>query len=270
MEHVGPAKKLRLTPEARRERTRSMLRGSALTVAALAVGIAVVTAGIILLLGQGPVEVPVPNVVGQPSDEAVALLRQAGLQGKEMAEIYSDTVPPGVVAKQRPEASMTVKEGRLVELTVSRGPRTVKVPSLVGKSVSEAQDWIQRSFLRVGEIHRIASEDPEDTVLAQNPEASVVADRDAAVNLQVSGGSDYGTWQSPRGQRWVFQRLSFVVPMGDDMQRVRVVLEGDTEEVVYDELHRPGDKISLDLKGKRGTQVKVYLEEKRIFEQELR
>jgi hypothetical protein len=54
------------------------------------------------------------------------------------------------------------------------------------------------------------------------------------------------------------------------MRRVRVILAGDTEETVYEQLHRPGDKVSLDLHGKRGTQVKVYLDEKKVFEQELR
>jgi hypothetical protein len=39
---------------------------------------------------------------------------------------------------------------------------------------------------------------------------------------------------------------------------------------VLDELRRPGEVVSLDIRGKRGTQVKIYLEEKKVFQQELR
>jgi serine/threonine-protein kinase len=269
MDHARPARKLEMTPEARRERRRAIWRGSAGTLATLAVVLAAVTAGTILLLGQGPAEVTVPNVVGQSQDQAVALLKSAGLEGQDMAEIYSDE-PPNQVIKQRPEAQMAVKQGRMVELTLSKGPKTVKVPSLVGKSVTEAQDWIQKSYLKVGTIHHQASEEPEDTVLSQTPEAGTMADRDSEVALAVSGGADYGTWQSPSGAHWVFRSLSLVVPAGEDSQRVRVVLQNDTEDTVYDELHRPGDKVSLDVHGKRGTQVKVYLDEKRVYEEELR
>ena len=270
MPHPHSARNLRLTPEARRERTRNIVRGAGLSLAILAVTIAVVTAGVILALGHGPAEAVVPNVVGQTLDQATTTLKHVGLEGKQMSEIFSDTVDEGVVAKQRPDPQMTVKQGRLVELTVSRGPKSVKMPALRGKSVTEAQDFIQRSYLKMGDLHRIASDEPEDTVLTQTPEAGTVVDRDSQVNLQASGGADFGTWRTSGGQKWVFMRLTLVVPAGEDMQGVRVVLAGDSDDVVYDELHRPGEKVSLDIRGKRGTQVKVYLEEKKVFEQELR
>ena len=125
-------RKLRMTPEARRERRRNLTWGGLVTLAAVAVMLVVVTAGVILLLGQGPPEVRVPKVVGQAAKDAIKLLRNSGLEGKETAVVYSDTAAPGLVAKQRPESGMTVREGRLVELTVSRGPRTVKAPKLKG------------------------------------------------------------------------------------------------------------------------------------------
>jgi eukaryotic-like serine/threonine-protein kinase len=270
MRHARTARNLRLTPEARRERRRNIVRGVALSVAILAVTLALVTAGVIVALGHGPSEVVVPNIVGQTFDQATATLKRVGLEGKQMSEIFSDKVDEGVVAKQRPDPQMTVKQGRLIELTVSRGPKSVKVPALVGKSVTEAQEFLQRSYLKLGDLHRIASGEPADTVLVQTPEAGTVVDRDSKVNLQASGGADFGTWRTSGGQKWVFMRLTLVVPAGEDMQGVRVVLESDNDETVYDELHRPGEKVSLDIRGKRGTQVKVYLEEKKVFEQELR
>jgi eukaryotic-like serine/threonine-protein kinase len=261
--------RLRLTRTAQRERRRDLVWGSLVTLAALAVTLAVVTAVVILLLGHGPAEVSVPNVVGQAEDEAIKQLENSGLEGKQTADVYSDAIAPGLVAKQRPETGMTVKEGRLVELTVSRGPRTVKVPDLKGKSQAEAEDAIAKAYLKVGRMRRQASAEPMETVLEQKPEAGATAERDAEVELTLSGGEDFGTWTGPEGERWVFKRLTIVVPAGVEMQRVRVTLDR-LDNPVYDELHQPGDEISLDIHGRRGSEVKVYLEEKRVFEQELR
>lgn len=260
---------LRLTPEAERERRRNLIYGTLVTLAAVAVMLALVTAGVILILGQGPPEVLVPKVVGQETEAAIRLLRNAGLQGKAMAEVFSDTAAPGTVAKQRPASGMTVRQGRLVELTVSRGPRTVEVPDLKGLSVSEAEAAIQKAYLKVGKIRRVPASEPIDAVLAQKPEAGAKADRDAEVELTVSGGESYGTWESPNGEKWVFKKLTIVVPAGLEMQRVRVTLNS-RDNVIYDEMHRPGDTISLDIRGRRGSEVRVYLEEKRVFTEDLR
>ena len=271
MRRVRPTKKLRLTPEARRERLRGWWRGVALTVVVLALIVVALMTGLIVALGQGPAEVIVPKVVGQTHEQALDTLHAVGLEGKQMAEIHSDSIEVGVVVRQRPDPQMLVKQGRLVELTISRGPKSVKVPSLVGKSVSEAQDFIEKSYLKVGKISRVASGDPIDTVLLQTPSAGQVVSRDSEVRLQVSGGENYGAWTTPGGRRWVFKNLKVVVPVGKELQSLRVVLDdGDEEETVLDELRRPGEVVTLDIRGRRGTQVKIHLEEKKVFQQELR
>ena len=61
----------------------------------------------------------VPNVVGQPIDEAIQVLGQAGLTGKKSDTRTDKQYPEGTVVVQNPPAGTVVKFGRGVYLTVS-------------------------------------------------------------------------------------------------------------------------------------------------------
>ena len=269
MSITGKPPRLRLTPDARRQRKWSIGLGIASSLAIVAVSLCALTLGLIVALGHAPAQVAVPDVQGQTLDQAQQALKQRGLEGKARYAL-SDSVPAGSVVSQRPYVGKLVRVGRMVDLLVSNGPKSVAVPDLVGKSLSESQDLLRQSYLQPGEIKRQASDKPPDTVLEQRPAASTIVDRDKTVDLQVSGGPDFGIWKDTQGQEWVFQKLTIVVPAGPSLQRVRVALETDGEDQnLYDEMHRPGDTVALDVRGKRGAKVKVYVEERRIFSQTL-
>ena len=63
----------------------------------------------------------VPNVVGQTQAAAQAAITGAGLAVGAVTEVYSETVPAGVVISQSPAAGGTVAPGSAVSLTVSKG-----------------------------------------------------------------------------------------------------------------------------------------------------
>ncbi len=261
---------MRLTPEARRARKWSIGLGLASSLAIVALSFLVPMVGLVLALGRGPEPVGVPDVQGNTVEVAQEILASVGLQGQMTYEVYSDSIPAGSVTGQRPYFGKWVKQGRVVDLVVSRGPKSVQVPEVVGKSLSDAEALLKESYLQVGRVRREASRRSADTVLEQRPTAGKPADRDTAVDLRVSGGEDLGVWEGPGGETWGFQKLHLVVPTGPSLQRVRVVLQTEGEdEVLYDEMHRPGDKVSLDLHGKRGAKVKVSLEGKRVFTENL-
>jgi len=267
---TGRPPKLRLTAEARRARRWSILLGLASSLAIVAVSLLALLIGTVLALGRGPLPVTVPDVQGRTLEEAKRVLESAGLQTMVVAEVFDEKATPGSVVRQRPYAGKYVKQGRMVELVLSKGPKSVKVPALVGKTLEEAQTLLSQAYLQVGNIRREPSAKPADTVLEQRPAAQQIVDRGTAVDLRVSGGESYGSWKAPSGEEWVFQRLDLIVPAGPSLQRVRVVLEQDGEdEVIYDEMRRPGEKVSLDIRGRRSAKVKVYLEENRVFTQRL-
>lgn len=270
MRRVPRRPKLKLTPEARRERFWRFTRGLASTVATAALAVLVVIATLLIVLGRGPEPVQVPSVKGSTVEDAQRVLESVGLEGQEVSRIYHDRVALGLVISQRPQAGKYVKQGRMIELAVSRGPKSVPVPRVVGKTLSQAENLLGQKYLRVGRVRRQASSEPFDTVMEQDPAAGAKVGRDAEINLVVSGGSQYGTWKSPGGQTWVFRTLHLVVPAGPSLQRVKVVLETrGREQVIFNEIQRPGDGVSLQIHGERRAKVKVFVEEKKVFDQRL-
>ncbi|MEC5199967.1 serine/threonine protein kinase/beta-lactam-binding protein with PASTA domain [Arthrobacter sp. PL16] len=83
-----------------------------------------------VVVSLGPAPIAVPDVAGLTEQEAVSALEQAGLEAV-VAEVkeYSRTVPAGSVISQAPTA-VEVQRGTPVTLTLSRGPRSVKVPNV--------------------------------------------------------------------------------------------------------------------------------------------
>ena len=91
-----------------------------------------------LVVSLGPAPVAVPDVTGLPEEDAVAAIEQAGL-GAVVGEAreYSTVVPAGAVLRQDP-SGVEVRRGTRVTLTLSQGPRIVKVPSVFSFSEERA------------------------------------------------------------------------------------------------------------------------------------
>ncbi|HXF37193.1 MAG TPA: Stk1 family PASTA domain-containing Ser/Thr kinase [Actinomycetota bacterium] len=82
-------------------------------------------------ISRGPPPVPVPAVVGEPREEAVAALRAAGFRVR-VVERFSDAVDRGYVIDQQPPARSQEPKGSEVRIVVSKGPERFPVPSYIG------------------------------------------------------------------------------------------------------------------------------------------
>jgi serine/threonine-protein kinase len=94
-------------------------------------------AAVTMVVSEGPKPVAVPNVVGQPVDQAKAALSDVDLK-PAVTEKYNETVAAGVVISQDPKPG-TADKGSTVQLVVSKGPPLVDVPGVVGQPVAQAQ-----------------------------------------------------------------------------------------------------------------------------------
>src|SRR5438874_750291 len=83
-----------------------------------------------IYVSLGPPKTDVPSVVGEPLDRALSDLQDAKLKGK-VTQIESDK-PQGQVISQSPTAGASVKQGSQVKLQVSKGPKPVAVPNVIG------------------------------------------------------------------------------------------------------------------------------------------
>lgn len=131
----------------------------------------------------------VPDVVGLRVEEAMKVLREAGVQPKEAERKQDRTHPIGTVIYQNPPANAEVKQGRGVYLTVSGGEQMVEVPNIRAKSIREATFTLERYGLRMGTIHYEPSEEFfENTIIQQEPAAGRRVSLNTSINVIVSQG----------------------------------------------------------------------------------
>lgn len=96
-----------------------------------------------LTVSKGPKPIPVPAVSGKTEADAKAALKAVGLLAATAPErVNSTTVAVGSVVSQAPDSG-TLKAGETVTLTLSKGPRMIDVPDLVGKQVGVATQELE-------------------------------------------------------------------------------------------------------------------------------
>lgn len=110
--------------------------------------------------------VTLPSMVGMEYQEATNMLRDMGLRADVRQRRSGGT--PGTVLSHVPVANQTVPPGSVVTLNVEE--RTVRVPDIRGRSVSDATTILRTQGL---DVRTVASRrgGRADAVLAQNPAA---------------------------------------------------------------------------------------------------
>jgi eukaryotic-like serine/threonine-protein kinase len=139
-------------------------------------------------VSRGPPPVSVPDVVGKSRDDAVATLSDAGLKPKVFT-VHSNKSPDTVTA-QDPPAGTDVVKGSRVRINVSSGPQPVSVPYVVGLSFDQASAQLQSAGFAVARKN-IASDQPRDTVVAQDPTGAAAPG--STVTLSISKGPKQST-----------------------------------------------------------------------------
>jgi serine/threonine-protein kinase len=196
---------------------------------------------ILIDVSSGKPEVTIPSVVGQSVEDAVAELTQAGLNA-QVVEVNSGK-DEGTVTAQSPSAGTVVVEGTQVRINVSRGPKPLSVPNVIGLPYDQAAAELQRVGFGVARVD-VDSELAAGIVTDQDPNGGSESSKGSTVTLSVSRGPVTSavpdvTTQDVAIAQTTLEAAGF---------RTRVVLE-DTDDPTFD-----GIVISQDPVG--GTQSK--------------
>jgi serine/threonine-protein kinase len=138
-----------------------------------------------ILVSSGKPKVTVPSLVGERRDAAVAELTTRGLEAR-VVEVNSQR-PSGIVTAQEPRAGVVLVSGSSVRINVSKGPRPVAVPNVVGSSYEVAAAQLQSAGFTVGRV-TVESSRPAGEVVAQDPPGNSTASQGSSVTLSVSQG----------------------------------------------------------------------------------
>ncbi len=135
--------------------------------------------------------VVVPMVIGKPLDDAKEIIARSDLKATEFKEEFNAKYPKGIVTKQTPAAGKSVKYGRLVLLTISRGKETVPMPDLRGKTLREARVTLMKKGLNLGNIEYEHSElYLADSVVSQSVRPGRSVPYGETIDIVISQGSE--------------------------------------------------------------------------------
>jgi serine/threonine-protein kinase len=137
-----------------------------------------------LSAGQRSAEVPVTTNMSQ--QQARIAIENTGLTLGNVSEQLAEQ-PRGLVIATSPPAGSRVQLPGTVDIVLSKGPATVQVPDLYGRTVGEARSMVEQLGLRIAGMSRDTSSlQPENTVIRQLPAGGQTIAAGGAVNLTIS------------------------------------------------------------------------------------
>jgi len=186
-------------------------------------------------------ETRVPDLQNLNLRQAASVLDPLGLRLSVRGEQYDPQVPKGFVIWQDPPANDVVRRGRPISVLVSLGEEFMSVPALYGESKRGAGLLLSRSGLALGDVVEAYSDEVgQGLVVATEPGAQSVVNKNAAVSVLVSRGTPGETYLMPdllgrdiKTVRSDLEALGFVV---------QVVGEGKFASIV-EQIPLPGSRI---------------------------
>ena len=129
--------------------------------------------------------------VGREADEAQRAITRVGLKA-EVVEINHPSISAGVVVMQAPQEDTTLRKGDVVVLTVSKGPASLNVPDLIGKTRQDAQTILKTYGLTLSVVEYVVSTTHEaGKIVDQYPESGSLCESGDIIQVTISGGVAY-------------------------------------------------------------------------------
>lgn len=133
--------------------------------------------------------VRVPDVVASSYVQAQQLLKGVGLDYTIEGDQYHSQIPMGHIIEQYPRAEVEVRNNRVVNLIVSRGPVWNEIPDLIGITLREAEIFLESLELEIGKVEYEANDEiPRNLIFKQSPEAGERTDQLKAIDIVISEG----------------------------------------------------------------------------------
>ena len=133
-------------------------------------------------------KVKVPSVIGMDIDEAVKVLKQAGLT-ETHKYMSNEDIGRDLVIIQTPEGDRDAHKGDAVILIISSGPMPFEMPNVTGMTVDEATNLLSAKKMNITRDRAASTEVEKGRIISQIPAAGDQVTRDDPVTLTVSGGS---------------------------------------------------------------------------------
>jgi eukaryotic-like serine/threonine-protein kinase len=138
----------------------------------------------------GPHTVNTPDLSNMSESVARATLTEKEFTVGQITYGYHDTVPEGKVASQDPAKDTPQPKGTMVSFVISKGPKPIPVPDVVGKADTEAIKLLgDAGFTPVPGGSKF-DKSPNGQVISQTPKAGELTPRGSKVTYVTSKGQE--------------------------------------------------------------------------------
>lgn len=139
-------------------------------------------------ISQGPERYSVPDVTGMTPQAATAAITAANLTLGGRTEAFDDNVATGQVAKTSPKIDSELKPGDRVDLVISKGPKPIEIPNVVGQKIKTAGANLSDLGLKVDRSNVFSESVKKNTVMSIKPKAGNTVASGSTVEVVVSKG----------------------------------------------------------------------------------
>lgn len=150
-------------------------------------------AEITLYISTGAKKVNMPDVKDQTYQEAVNRLTEIGIKKANIRKVekYSDTVESGNIIKQTPASNKSIAaDETIVELTVSKGAKTVSLRSLMYMTKAEVQNYFDQEGLILIDQYAYSDTIAQGSVITQEPVARTQVKKGDSITVVFSSGAE--------------------------------------------------------------------------------
>jgi len=138
---------------------------------------------IFLKVSKGPEKQKIPDLTGKSEAEAQKLLSRIGLRLIVDTTEPSAQIPAGNIIRQKPAAGTEVVKDSVVKVVVSKAMEGLTSPSLIGKTVQEAETILEP--LGVSLNIEGGEKEPDAVILSQIPKpGEAIADKVVTVTVE--------------------------------------------------------------------------------------
>lgn len=207
-----------------------------------------------LVVSKGGEITVVPDVRGLTRRDAELQIKNAGLTLGRVEEQFAADVAPDTVIGQNPRPPAHVNKNTAIDLIISKGPaqRKIVLPDFQGAPLNTVNTQLESLKLKLGKVTEEADDKyPPGTIISQSPAPASEVIEGTAIDFTVSRSAPGAV------KRAIVQ---VTVPEGASKQVVQIVVtDSNGRRVVYDNPHKPGDKIEKQIEGVGQLRMQVYI-----------
>ena len=212
-----------------------------------------------IYISKGGEMVTMPDIRGLTLKIAQGKLVELGLKIGKVDEEFSDQ-PAETILSQNPKASGQVAKGSTIDIVISKGVNNkVKLADFRGNKLEAVTKQLESLKLKVGNITEVNDNNSANgTILGQNPAPGTEVDENSNIDFTIAKNSQ---------QKTAMGVITYTIPEGAVKQAVQIVVtDNDGRHIIYENIHKPGDKIQKPIELNGQTRAQLYLNGSLVLE----